>query len=131
MLGSKLLGSSCETEPAGARRGPAASQSSGEYLVYPDNGPERYSNHTDNFFLAAVSCERGVRERAAALSGKDRGPRAPLGYHTKVIEIEHDVIRRDVTAFANNAHSITFWWWCDTILSEYVYSVKSVMLTQN
>ena len=50
---------------------------------------------------------------------------------TKVIEIERDVIRRDVTAFANNAHSITFWWWCDTILSEYVYSVKSVMLTQN
>ena len=51
--------------------------------------------------------------------------------HTKVMEIERDVIRRDVTAFANNAHSITFWWWCDTILSEYVYSVKSVMLTQN
>ena len=50
---------------------------------------------------------------------------------TKVIEIERDVIRRDVTAFASNAHSITFWWWCDTILSEYVYSVKSVMLTQN
>ena len=51
--------------------------------------------------------------------------------HAKVIEIERDVIRRDVTAFASNAHSITFWWWCDTILSEYVYSVKSVMLTQN
>ena len=45
------------------------------------------------------------------------------------MSIKRDVIVTYVMSEIN-ARSITFWW-CDTILSEYVYSVKSVMLTQN